>query len=198
MVDYEVSDPIPPGVALHGNPMYGGRAMGPFTLTLTALGVGAAYQALDIYEELMETKTTPLPPYLPRRGDGTFQRWFGQALAQIETAEAAVIGAAERHMENCRRSAEEGVPFTYGEDWRTSAISREAFAQVYSVVHELLRTVGSSSTVAGSRLERLLADMAMLQSHRNMVMRDFAYGEIAREYLGLPRNRAVQNVQNPR
>lgn len=198
MVDYEVSDPVPPGVALHGNPMYGGRAMGPFTLTLTALGVGAAYQALDIYEEFMESKTTPLPPYVPRRGDETFQRWFGQALAQIETAEAAVIGAAERHMENCRRSAEEGVPFTYGEDWRTSAISREAFAQVYAVVHELLRTVGSSSTLAGSRLERLLADMAMLQSHRNMVMRDFAYGEIAREYLGLPRNRAVQNVQNPR
>lgn len=80
MVDYEVSDPVPPGVALHGNPMYGGRAMGPFTLTLTALGVGAAYQALDIYEQFMETKTTPLPPYLPRRGDdasnaGSGRRW---------------------------------------------------------------------------------------------------------------------------
>ncbi len=109
-----------------------------------------------------------------------------------------MLGAAARHMESCRLSAQEGVPFTYGDDWRTSAISREAFAQVYAVVHELLRTVGSSSAVAGGRLERLLADMAMLQSHRNMVMRDFAYGEIARDYLGLPRNRAVQNVQTPR
>jgi 3-hydroxy-9,10-secoandrosta-1,3,5(10)-triene-9,17-dione monooxygenase len=196
MVDYEVSDPVPPGVALHGNPMYGGRAMGPFTLTLTALGVGAAYQALDLYEGLMRTRKTPLPPYVPRLGDETFQRWFGQALARIQTAEAAVLGAAARHMECCRLSAQEGVPFTYGDDWRISAIGREAFAQVYEVVHELLRTVGSSSATAGSRLERLLGDLAMLQSHRNMVMRDFAHGEIARDYLGLPRNRAVQNVQN--
>jgi 3-hydroxy-9,10-secoandrosta-1,3,5(10)-triene-9,17-dione monooxygenase len=198
MVDYDVSDPVPPGVALHGNPMYGGRAMGPFTLTLTALGVGAAYQALDIYEQLLEQKLTPLPPFEPRRGDETYQRWFGQALARIATAEAAVIGAAEQHLEHCRLLVEEGVPFTYGDDWRISTIGREAFAQVYEVVHELLRTAGSSAAVTGSRLERLMNDMAMLHSHRNMVMREFAYGEVAREYLGLPRNRAVQNVQNPR
>lgn len=198
MVDYEVSDPIPPGVALHGNPMYGGRAMGPFTLTLTALGVGAAHQALDIYEQLLDEKLTPLPPYVPRRGDQSFQLWFGQALARIATAEAAVISAAEQHMEHCRLLVEEGVPFTYGDDWRISAIGREAFVQVYEVVQELFRTAGSSVATDGSRLQRVMGDMAILHSHRNMLLREFAYGEVAREYLGLPRNRAVQNVQNPR
>src|SRR5204863_9325347 len=32
-----------PGLALHGNPMYGGRALGIFTMCLAAVMVGAAY-----------------------------------------------------------------------------------------------------------------------------------------------------------
>ena len=40
-----------PGLALHGSPMYGGRApSGIFTMCLAAVLVGAAYNALDEYE----------------------------------------------------------------------------------------------------------------------------------------------------
>jgi 3-hydroxy-9,10-secoandrosta-1,3,5(10)-triene-9,17-dione monooxygenase len=50
--------------------------------------------------------------------------------------------------------------------------------------------------VDGSRFERIYRDLSMLNSHRNTVLRDWAFGEIAREHLGLPR-RGAGNVQTP-
>jgi 3-hydroxy-9,10-secoandrosta-1,3,5(10)-triene-9,17-dione monooxygenase len=81
-------------------------------MTLTAVAVGAAYQALDEYAEMMNTKMTPLPPIRPRKDDETFHRWFGSALAKIATAEAALYNAADQHMEACRRAAEDAIPYS--------------------------------------------------------------------------------------
>src|SRR5439155_10546915 len=58
MVDVDVSEGTP-GLRLHGNPMYGGRALACFTMSLAAVMVGAAYQALDEYELLLDSKSTP-------------------------------------------------------------------------------------------------------------------------------------------
>jgi 3-hydroxy-9,10-secoandrosta-1,3,5(10)-triene-9,17-dione monooxygenase len=196
MVDYDVSGGTP-GAALHGNPLYGGRAMGLFTLTLAALGIGAARQALDTYESMLDTKMSVMPPYVPRRLDDHFQRWFGLAMAKIDTAEAAVINATEQHIEACRRNVEEGVPYTYLTDWRISCIGREATTQIWDAVQgEVFRTAGSSAATSDSQLVRVYRDLSMLHSHRNMLMREWAYGEIAREQFGLPRS-GPGNVQTP-
>jgi 3-hydroxy-9,10-secoandrosta-1,3,5(10)-triene-9,17-dione monooxygenase len=196
MVDMDVEHRAP-GAELHNNPMYGGRALCCFTLTLTAVAVGAAYAALDEYEEMMRTKMTPLPPIVPRLGDETFHRWFGSAYAKIATAEAAFHDATEQHMEACRRAAEDGIPYTYGEDMRIGCIAREVIVQVWEVFQsEIFRTAGSSAATDGSRFERIYRDMSMLNSHRNTVLRDWAFGELAREHLGLPRQGAG-NVQKP-
>jgi len=196
MVDFDV-DELPPGVALHGNPMYGGRAMGCFTLTLAALGVGAAYHALDEYEGMLRTKMTQLPPYGPRIDDLTYQRWFGSALAKITTAEAAVINATEQHMDACRIAVEEGTPYTYGDDMRIASIAREAIVQLWEVVQgEIFHRAGSSAGVSGSTFERIYRDLAALGSHRNTALREWGFGELARSYLGLPRL-GVGNVQTP-
>lgn len=197
MVDFDVSGGTP-GYELHGNPMYAGRAMAPFTLTLAAAGIGGAYQALDLYEEMLDSRLTPLPPMVPRRGDATYQRWFGSALVKIATAEAALYNATEQHMEACRRAAEDGIPHTYGEDMRIGAIAREVIIQTWEVVQaEIYRTAGSSATVDGNQFERLYRDMSQLNSHRNTLLREWAFGEVAREHLGLPRVGAG-NVQAPR
>jgi 3-hydroxy-9,10-secoandrosta-1,3,5(10)-triene-9,17-dione monooxygenase len=197
MVDFDVTPPTP-GVALHGDPIYGGRAMALFTLTLAALAVGGAYRALDAYEELLDSKISVMPPYVPRRHDLSFQQWFGKAIARIGTAEAAVINAGEQHNEICRRAAEEGVAPSYYDDWRLSAIGREAICQLWDVLQgEIFRTAGSSAAAPGSPIVRAFNDMAMLHSHRNMQMREWGYGEIAREYLGLPRS-GPGNVQDAR
>ena len=49
-----------PGVRLHGNPMYGGRALSIFTMCLGAVMVGATYNALDEYENLSHGDTSQI------------------------------------------------------------------------------------------------------------------------------------------
>jgi 3-hydroxy-9,10-secoandrosta-1,3,5(10)-triene-9,17-dione monooxygenase len=196
MVDFDVSGGTP-GLRLHGNPLYAGRALSCFTLTLAAIMVGAAYQALDEYELLLDSKLSILPPIQPRRFDPDYQRWFGSALAKIATAEAALINATEQHMENCRRSAEGEEVYTYGADMRIGCIAREIMIQTWEVMQgEIFRTAGSSAGARGHRIERIYRDMSIGNSHRNTLMRDWAFGELAREHLGLPRL-ARANVQQP-
>ena len=186
MIDIDVSGGTP-GYRLHGNPMYGGRAMSVFTMSLAAVTVGAAYNALDEYERLMRTKTTALPPFGPRVRDRQYQRWYGRALAHIETAEAALRDTAQRHMELCRRSVEDGVDYTYGDDMRLAAVARELMQSCYDIVsRDLWQTVGASVARDGERMARVYRDMAVAAAHRNLQFRDMMYGEIAREALGEP------------
>jgi hypothetical protein len=48
---------------------------------------------------------------------------------------------------------------------------------------------------AGQRFERIYRDMTIGQTHRNPALRDWAFGELGREHLGLPREFARANVQ---
>ena len=48
------------------------------------------------------------------------------------------------------------------------------------------------------RIERIYRDMSIGNSHRNTLLRDWAFREIAREKLGLPRDFERANVQQPR
>jgi 3-hydroxy-9,10-secoandrosta-1,3,5(10)-triene-9,17-dione monooxygenase len=199
MVDFDVSEGTP-GLRLHGNPMYGGRALGCFTITLAAIMVGAAYNALDEYETMLQTKKTPLPPMIPRKLDPDYQRYFGRAWAKIATAEAALTNAAEQHMELCRRFVDEGIPYSYADEHRIGCIAREVMVQAWETVQaDLFRTAGSSAGAKGQRLERIYRDMSIgANSHRNTLLRDWAFREIARDRLGLPRDYQGANVQAPR
>jgi 3-hydroxy-9,10-secoandrosta-1,3,5(10)-triene-9,17-dione monooxygenase len=199
MVDFDVSEGTP-GLRLHGNPMYGGRALGCFTITLAAIMVGAAYNALDEYESMLETKLTPLPPMIPRKLDPDYQRYFGRAWTKIATAEAALQNVAEQHMELCRRFVEQGLPYSYADDHRIGCIAREVMIQCWETVQsDLFRTAGSSAGAKGQRLERIYRDMSIgSNSHRNTLLRDWAFRELARDRLGLPRDYRGGNVQAPR
>jgi 3-hydroxy-9,10-secoandrosta-1,3,5(10)-triene-9,17-dione monooxygenase len=187
MVDVDVSEGTP-GHRLHGNPLYHGRAMAPFTLTLGAVLVGAAYNALDDYERLMNERTIPLPPFTPRKLDPDYQRHFGRAMAKIATAEAALLNAADQHIELCRRAADEGAPYTHGDDWLVASIAREVMLQAWETMQsDIFRTAGSSATRSGERIERIYRDMSMGNGHLNVVLRDLMFREIARWRLGLPK-----------
>jgi 3-hydroxy-9,10-secoandrosta-1,3,5(10)-triene-9,17-dione monooxygenase len=197
MLDVDTSNGTP-GTRLHGNPMYGGRGMAIFTISIAAVMVGAAYAALDEYVYLAETKPTPLPPMGLRKFDPDFQRYIGRGVTKIGVAEAALLQAAEQHMDACRRNAQ-GESYTYGDDQRIGALTREVMVMTWEAVQgELARTAGSSPMGSGQRLERIYRDMTMGQTHRNVALQDWAYGEVGRAHLGLPRKMAVQNVQKPR
>ena len=168
--------------------MYGGRAIGPFTVSLAALIVGAAYCALDEYEILMETRQSRRPPMVLRKFDLDFQRWYGAALSKIATAEAAVMNAADQHMELCQRFVDEGIPFSYADDMRIGCIAREAIVQAWETMQgDIWRTAGSSAAGKGERMERMFRDTSMFNSHFNVQLRDWAYRALARERFGLPR-----------
>jgi 3-hydroxy-9,10-secoandrosta-1,3,5(10)-triene-9,17-dione monooxygenase len=187
MLDIEVGGGTP-GSRLHGNPMYSGRAVAVFTISLGAVTVGAAYNALDEYERLMRTKATPLPPFTPRIKDRDFQRWYGRALTHIATAEAALYEAADRHMEACRRNVEDGVDYTFGDDILLGGIAREAMLMSWRVIDDdLWQTVGASVARDGERTARVFRDIAVAAAHRNLQLRDMFYGDIGRAALGEPR-----------
>jgi 3-hydroxy-9,10-secoandrosta-1,3,5(10)-triene-9,17-dione monooxygenase len=176
-----------PGLALHGNPMYGGRALGIFTMCLAAVMVGAAYNALDEYEHQMEARTTTMPPFVPRRLDPDFQRYFGAAWAKTATAEAALHDCAEQHMKLCRRQAEDGVPYTYKDDMLLGCIAREVMVQTWETVQsDLIRTIGASLIKTGERIERIYRDMTIGNAHRNTSLRDWAFRELVLAHFALP------------
>ncbi len=186
MLDVEVAGGTP-GSRLHGNAMYSGRAVSIFTISLAAVMVGAAYNALDEYERLMRERKTPLPPFIPRIKDPDYQRWYGRALTHIATAEAATLKAAERHMELCRRNVEEGIPYSYGDDMLLGGIAREAMLMCWRVVDDdLWQTVGASVARDGERTTRVFRDMAVAAAHRNLQLREMFYGDIGRAALGEP------------
>jgi 3-hydroxy-9,10-secoandrosta-1,3,5(10)-triene-9,17-dione monooxygenase len=183
----DVDPATTPGVRLHGNPMYGGRALSIFTMCLGAVMVGAAYNALDEYENVMEARPIPIPPFTSRKLDPDFQRYFGGSWAKTATAEAALHDCAEQHMELCRRQAEEGVPYTFKDDMLLGCIGREVMVQTWETVQsDLVRTIGASLLKSGERIERIFRDMATGNAHRNTSLRDWAYRELALAHFGLP------------
>ena len=185
MIDVDPSNGTP-GLALHGNPLYCGRALCVFTMSVAGLVIGGAYNALDEYENWMRNKLTPLPPMIKRTEDPDFQRWYGLAAAQIGTAEAAVMHCAERHMEYCRLQAAGERTYTWEDDLYLSTIAREAIIQAWQAVeNHLYRTIGSSAAKSGERFERIYRDLAMAAGHRNTMMRDPLVRQLAQLRLGV-------------
>jgi len=176
------------GSVLHGNPMYAGRGMAIFTSSLAAIMVGGVYNALDEYERLLRTKKTPLPPFGLRIHDAEHQKWYGHAYARIRAAEAALNDVGRQHMELCRRTVEDGAPYTYGDDMAVAGIAREVMFQCWDIMQsDIWQTVGASVARDGERMARVFRDLSVAIAHRNPQQRDFFYGEIAREVLGEPR-----------
>jgi 3-hydroxy-9,10-secoandrosta-1,3,5(10)-triene-9,17-dione monooxygenase len=185
MVDTDVSGGTP-GYRLHGNPMYAGRTLSFFQAELASVMVGAVKGALDEYEEIMRTRKTQRPPIVPRYLDPDYQRWFGLAAGRTAAAEAALLQCAEQYMELCRRSVEDGVPFSREDDLRLNIIAREALTLAWDAMQgQVFRTAGSSAARNGERMERIFRDMSMGWGHFGTIVADWAARELAKEHLGL-------------
>jgi alkylation response protein AidB-like acyl-CoA dehydrogenase len=187
MVDIDVSGGTP-GSELHGNPMYAGRGMAIFTMSLAAVMVGGLYNALDEYERIMREKRTPTPPFIPRIQDTVnYQPWYGRARTRAAMLEAALHDCAAQHMELCRRTVEDGVAETYAEDMLLGGIAREIMIGAWDVLQaDLWQTVGASAAGDDARITRVFRDMALAIAHRNPQQRGYLYGEIGRGALGEP------------
>lgn len=187
-VEFDVSDGTP-GYALHGNPMYLGRAASFFALEMAALVVGGALGALDEYERLARVRTTTgRPPLIPRTQDGDYQRWFARAAARLNAADGITRHGAELWMEHARRAAGGGEPFSAAEDAMLDMMAFEAIRLAWNTLQDtLFSTAGSSAARNGERLERCFRDVAQAWGHVNtivqsMLERDYsqaAFGSVA-------------------
>jgi 3-hydroxy-9,10-secoandrosta-1,3,5(10)-triene-9,17-dione monooxygenase len=157
-----------PGLALHGNPEYGGGQLSSMLLEDAALAVGIAQGALDTYEDLMRSRTTTFPPITGRTEDPDFQYWYGEAAGLIATAEAATLGVIRQWQDSCLQGPE---VFTKEEEMRIATVCREVVRLCWRAVESyLFPTAGSSAVRRGQRMERVWRDLSMLRSHAGVAV----------------------------
>ena len=150
----------------YANPMYAGR-IGPFLIgEAVAVAVGAARGALDHYETLLKTKKAQFPPFLERAKDPEFQRYYGQALALVSTAEAGLVRAGEEFMDYAREAADGGAPFDDEREQRLTLIEQQCHRLAWEAVELIYRTAGTSASAKnGQPIGRVFRNMAVINTH---------------------------------
>jgi 3-hydroxy-9,10-secoandrosta-1,3,5(10)-triene-9,17-dione monooxygenase len=185
---YHHTDTQSPGEIAYGNPMYNARHMSSFGLMLGMICVGAAYGALNEYGHQMRTRTTTVPPFTPRTADPDFQRWYGGAKVQILKAEFAVLGSwAEWERLTETPDDAGGNAFSEIDDNLLGCVGRDVMLDMWDVVQELYKSIGSAASKKGERYERIFRDMAQAAGHRNPQLKDMAYRFVAKDDFGVPR-----------
>jgi 3-hydroxy-9,10-secoandrosta-1,3,5(10)-triene-9,17-dione monooxygenase len=174
------------GPRSYDNPMYGGR-VAPFLIgESTAVAVGGARGALDLYEEVVTKKKTFFPPYHERAREADIQHHYGRALALVATAEAALIGAGEEYMEYAREAAAGGHPFDDERDQRITLIEQSCIRMAFEATEMLFRSAGTSSTAkAGEPLGRVFRNLSVINTHPALQLDRMAISA-ARTRFGLP------------
>jgi len=173
-----------PGTRLHGNPMYLGRTMGPYHMSLVAPTLGAARAAIDEFEEIIKTRNTIFPPVMPRYRHVDFQRAFGQATALADASEGILMSAGHRYMDYCRRWAEDGTMFSLAENIGLWAMMQHAGRLAGEAMDVIYGASSSAATKRGQRIERYYRDVAMYRSHISAQYLNFA-APLARAHFGL-------------
>ncbi len=173
------------GTRLHRNPMYLGRFIGPYHMSLVMPVLGAARAALDEFEDNVVTRPTYHPPIMPRREHIDTQRPFGYALMLTDSAEALLMTAAETYMQYCRRWADTGQPISLEDNVRLYGMVLTAGRLASEAVEHLFHNASSAASKRGQRLERYFRDVAMYRQHMSAQYLNIASG-IGRVHLGLP------------
>ena len=187
---------MPPGFALHGNPLYAGPHAVACSSPSSARSRSAAVKgALEEYESILRTRKTQRPPIIERVAGPRLPAlvWAARSRAS-RPREALIVGVAERWAERC---AGVGPSTAACSRARTTcalnAIAREALTLAWTAMHEdIFRTAGTSAARAGERMERIFRDVAMDWGHIGNAIRDWAWRELARERLGLAAGAGAQ------
>jgi 3-hydroxy-9,10-secoandrosta-1,3,5(10)-triene-9,17-dione monooxygenase len=173
-----------PGYRLHRNPLYLGRSLTIYYGGLAAPVVGAAYAALDEYEQILRTRPTTVPPKVLRCESPDYQRWFGEAQSLADSALAVLLAAGSGYMAAGREWERTGR-FPVGADARPRGMAQQAALLAADAVDRLFSTGGTSAAKRGSRLQRCFRDVAMYRTHIG-AQADLHFAANARVHFGLP------------
>ena len=155
-----------PAARLYDNPMYQGRIQ-PFLIgEATAVAVGAARGALDLYEQGLKGKTSMFPPFLERTEDPEYQAHYGRALALIATAEAALVRAGEDFMAYAAEATAGGEPFGEERELALTLVEQQCVRLAWEAMELIFRTAGTSASAkSGAAIGRIFRNMAVINTH---------------------------------
>ena len=177
---FEIDLRSAPGRHVHANPMYrAGGLFSPLFSEITAVAIGTARGALDIYEETVATRSTTVLPIMPMKDHPDYHRFYGEAVQLIDVAEGAFLAFDRDYMEWSRRDVEEGIPFSF-ELEHLLGLRKQLCSKLASDAVDLMTRTGASTNMkAGAIMQRYRRDMTMLMTH-NTVQAELAAGTYGR------------------
>jgi 3-hydroxy-9,10-secoandrosta-1,3,5(10)-triene-9,17-dione monooxygenase len=180
------SDEIAPGWRTHDNPFYSGGFYSLLFFEIGAVGIGIARGALDVYEEVLRTKRTDVPPVTTCGEQVHYQHHLGNVTGLVDLAEAGLLEAAERYLSQAKRAAESGrqVDENDEESRRLLLLEQQAVRLSGEAVDLLFRTSGTSGAKTHSALGKALLSLAVMRKHTGL-QRDRTMENVARLRLGL-------------
>jgi 3-hydroxy-9,10-secoandrosta-1,3,5(10)-triene-9,17-dione monooxygenase len=172
---------------LHDDPMFCGRIYAMYHIGLVIPVIGAAKGALYEYDNILRTKKTYFPPQVPRYTVEEYQRHYGQARANIDSAEAIILQIGLRYAELAERWHNTGEPFTREDDAEMYAMVQVAARLASQATTELFAAASSSAAKRGTPMQRHYRDMSMYLGHIS-ARHDIVAAEVTRMHYGLPDN----------
>lgn len=169
-----------PGWAEIDNPMYRGRTTPFLVAESTSVVVGAAYGALDVYEEILKTRKSRFPPFPLNSEMAEYQHNFGRCQALIDTAHAAMIRVGELYMDFSRKDI-----FDASWERRLQMVEQQAIHLAYEAIDIMFRTAGTSSARKDAMLGRYWRNIGVIRGHLAH-QSDTAAINFARAHFGLP------------
>ncbi len=162
-----LTDEVPAhrGIAGLENPLYHGRLAAFLVGEATAVIVGTARGAIDIYEELGAKKPTYFPPFTRRSENYEHQEHLGRAYALVDTAEAALLKFADDYTNLCAAWMREEAKFGGTEERALIARLQQCAQMCWEAVELLFTSSGTSTGRADSMLGRHFRDLAVMRTH---------------------------------
>ena len=161
-----------PGSRVHENPLYSTPLLAFISIEVTGAAVGNALGAVDVLEELGRTK-----PIRARGGGGgettayemsrpSFRRRLGEAKTLAETARTMLLAESKRLMERAVEVKRNGPKMSREEIAAVTLIQSRLIEMSVQAVKHCFAAAGTSATVQGHPMERMLRDAFMMSTHR--------------------------------
>jgi 3-hydroxy-9,10-secoandrosta-1,3,5(10)-triene-9,17-dione monooxygenase len=154
----------PIGERFLANPMHVGPSFNILMTEISSVAVGMGFGVLDAYEETLRKGVIPRGA-TKRIDDRGYQVYYGEAVALLETARAALVGGAGQYMEACERELTHPGTFDAETSWRLGVISQRCIKLADEATTIMFRTAGTSSMKPGTPMNRYFRDMSTLLTH---------------------------------
>lgn len=180
------SDEVSPGWGTHTNPFYSGGFYNLLFFEIAAVAIGIVRGALDVYEEILRTKRTDVPPFTTRGEQVHYQHHLGHATGLVDLAEAGLLEAADRYLAQAKRAAgiRQPVDENSEESRRLLLLEQQAVRLAGEAVDLLFRTSGTSGSKAGNELGNAMLSLTVIRTHMGLQW-DRTMENVARLRLGL-------------